>query len=326
MVKTDMKTYSIVIMAFVVCMSLSYAAFAGIGAESSSQPAVSNVPPYPGTDASGAFLTSAQPAQYYPDIPQYMQQGTSPMYGGTMYAPYGTMPNAGYPGSGDMSGMMYAPYGTTPNMYGDMSGGMYQMPPTGDGNQQYPMPYTMYPYDPNQGYGQQYGQYGEMPGTMQGTGAQYGQQYGQYGQMPGTTMQGPGGYGPYSYGTADQTYTQAKQAFDSQDYWTAMSKFQEVASRFPQSDLVDNAYYWTGEIYYTWKNFPAAIQSFQTVLYSYPQGNKAPDAHVKMGFAYAEMRQYGMAKSILNDVASRYQDNTRIRGLALNKLNQLNNQ
>jgi tol-pal system protein YbgF len=192
--------------------------------------------------------------------------------------------------------------GTTP--YGMMPysqyGNMYPMPSTGGDYSQYSMPYTVYPYDQSQ----QYGQYGQMY-PQQGQGY-YQQQYG--------------------YETADQAYNQAKQAFDSKDYWTAMMKFQEVAMRFPQSDLVDNAYYWTGEIYYAWKNFPAAIQSFQTVLYSYPQGNKAPDAYVKMGFAYAEMRQYNMAKSILNDVASRYQNNARIRGLALKKLNELTNQ
>ncbi len=324
MVKTQKKTYVTLVLAVVVCMSLSYAAYAGIGAESSTQaanstytatPAVSNIPPYPGIDSSAAFMTAAQPAQYYQDIPQYLQQGTVPMYGntmypsqgtmpsmygdqaGSMYTPYGAMPNM----YGDQTGSMYAPYGTMPNMYGGQTGGMYPMPQTGEGTLQYPLPYTMNPYDPYQGYGQ--GQYGQTPWNQQGS-----------------------GYGTYNYGTADQAYNQAKQAFDSKDYWTAMTKFQEVAARFPQSDLVDNAYYWMGEINYGWKNFPAAIQSFQTVLYSYPQGNKVPDAHVKMGFAYAEMRQYGMARSILNDVASRYQDNTRIRGLALKKLNELNNQ
>lgn len=92
---------------------------------------------------------------------------------------------------------------------------------------------------------------------------------------------------------------------------------------YPQSDLADNAYYWMGEIYYAGKNYPAAIQSFQTVMQLYPQGNKVPDAMLKMGYAYAKIRQYGVARSILNDVAMRFSDNTRIRNLAVKKLNEL---
>ena len=80
-----------------------------------------------------------------------------------------------------------------------------------------------------------------------------------------------------------------------------------------------------GEIYSAWKNFPAAIQSFQTVMYAYPRGNKVPDAMLKMGYAYAEMRQYHIARSILNDVAIRYSNNTRIRNLAVKKLNEISN-
>ena len=94
---------------------------------------------------------------------------------------------------------------------------------------------------------------------------------------------------------------------------------------YPQSDLVDNAYYWMGEIHYTWKNFPAPTQSFQTVIYSYPNGNKVPEPLLKMGYAYAELRQYATAKSILNDVVARYSNNKSIRDLAMRKLNELNN-
>ena len=57
----------------------------------------------------------------------------------------------------------------------------------------------------------------------------------------------------------------------------------------------------------------------------YPNGNKVPDAMLKMGYAYAEMRQYGIARSILNDVAARFSNNAHIRNLAVKKLNELGN-
>jgi len=127
-----------------------------------------------------------------------------------------------------------------------------------------------------------------------------------------------------SSGSADQVYQMGMQAFRNGDYWTAMSKFNEVANQYPSSDLADNAYYWMGEIHYAGRNYPAAIQTFQMVLQRYPQGNKAPDAQLKMGFAYAEIRQLQTAQAILSDVAARYPENVRIRDLANKKLTELN--
>ena len=331
MLKKSITKCLTVVLAGVVCVSIPYAGYAAIGAEPSNKaadaptysaaPAVANIPPYP--------VTGSQPGmQAYQDIPAYLyQQGTAPNYGSmpgmapySSAMPYGDMSGGGtympmppMSGYGDMSGGGgYMPMPPTAG-YGDMSGGggYMPMPPMGNmpgmpypgpqmGEQipQNPMPYTMHPYDPYQPY----------PGSGQGS---------WYPQNPG--------YPPYNYGTADQTYKEARQAYVGKDYWTAMTKFQEVAMRFPQSDLVDNAYYWMGEIQLAWKNYPAAIQSFQTVLYSYPTGNKVPDAHVKMGLAYADIRQYAMAKNILNEVLARYPDNARIRAIALKKLNELNN-
>ena len=92
---------------------------------------------------------------------------------------------------------------------------------------------------------------------------------------------------------------------------------------YPQSDLADNAYYWMGEIFYAWRNYPEAVRAFQTVMYMYPNGNKTPDAMLKMGYAYAEMQQYDAARAVLNDVSARFSNNATIRNLAVKKLQQL---
>lgn len=145
--------------------------------------------------------------------------------------------------------------------------------------------------------------------------------------MPGmdSNLYSPYGVQPVQpqYGSADLSYNQAMQAYRMRDYWTALSKFQEVAMMYPQSDLADNAYYWIGEIHYASRNYAEAIRSFQTVMQMYPTGNKLPDAMLKMGFAYAEMQQYDVARSILTDVTMRFSSNARIRDLAAKKLQQL---
>ena len=250
-----------------------------------------------------------------------MNFSSSPDMGTPYYPQYvPSMPQ----GSGEMPGMMMSPYPSYPGggeMYPPMYQDPYQYP------SQYPSQSSGYPSMPGMSYpGMGY------PG-MDYPGMGYpGMGYPGMG-YPGMGYPGMGypgmdaGYPPYmqQYGSADQIYNQAREAYTSGDYRTAMSKFQQVASLYPQSDLADNAYYWIGEVYYAWRNYPAAIQSFQTVVYSYPRGNKLPDAMLKMGYAYAEMRQYGIARSILNDVATRFSDNTRIRNLAVKKLNELGN-
>ena len=151
-------------------------------------------------------------------------------------------------------------------------------------------------------------------------------QNGAYATMPNMeNMYAPYGVQPTQpqYGSADASYNQAMQSYRLKDYWTAMTKFQEVASMYPQSDLADNAYYWMGEIFYAWRNYPEAVRAFQTVMYMYPNGNKTPDAMLKMGYAYAEMQQYDAARAVLNDVSARFSNNATIRNLAVKKLQQL---
>lgn len=312
----------IAIAVFVAWTLVPLSGYAGIGAEPSNRPADPNayaadsdsyaadpmmaqIPPYPGTTSGtdGQFVPPAQ--MYMQPSAQYTQPypGTFSATGGQWTAPssmYAQPPqgNAQYPNYGNVP-----TYGNVPGMpapYGDQSRTIYPYPTAGNS-----APYPQYPSYPNTAAPAAY------PGASQVPWQQPAADYAYPGQAP--------------YGSADQSYNIALQAYRRGDYWTAMAKFQEVATNYPQSDLVDNAYYWMGEIQYSGKNFPAAIQLFQMVIYSYPNGNKAPDAFVKMGYAYAELRQYATAKAVLNDVIARYSNNKRIRDVAMRKFNEIKN-
>jgi len=314
--KTVKSLFTLVVVA--LCISISFSAYAGIGAEPSNQP--------PGSPSSAVMPLTSVPAA--PEVLPGMG-GTGMMSSSQSFQ----MPYA--PGYGDMPGMMApAQYAnpSQPNMmpsypsYVQMAPGMTGQMPSNSSM----MPSQMapgYQNQPQYGPAPMYGDSSMMPPQM-APGYQNQPQYGpapMYGDssmMPPQMV--PGYQNQPQYGSADQMYNQAMQAYRSRDYWTAMAKFREVASIFPQSDLADNAYYWMGEIYYAGRNYPAAIQSFQIVAQMYPQGNKVPDAMLKMAYAYAELRQYRVAKSILNDVTVRFNQNTRIQNLAVKKLNQLN--
>lgn len=298
--------YAGVVVGIVVCMTLALSTGdAAIGPEASGQ---TTEPTYPSTGAmppvpSSAMLPGVEGGTTVP-YPQMQMMPSTGSEGGYYYPPV-------VPGYQDAPGGMMSPYQPYPQ---------YPTQPY----PQYPnQPYPQYPNVPP-GYADPSQPYPQYPSQGPPT---YPDQYWQnpYQPNPWNPSMPGSGYYPPQYGSADQAYNQAMQAYRSRDYQTALSKFQEVATRYAQSDLADNAHYWTGEIYYAWKNFPMAIQSFQTVVQAYPQGNKVPDALLKMGYAYAEMRQYNIARSILTDVASRYSENARIRNLAVKKLNELNN-
>ncbi|MDY0092612.1 MAG: tol-pal system protein YbgF [Candidatus Vecturithrix sp.] len=310
--------------------------YAAIGTEPSTQTSETMNPltgPLPSVPSSPGFLPGMQGegtmsyspmnfssspdanSTYYPQYVPAMPQGAEGMPGIMMMSPYSSYSE----GSGMYPSPYQDPYQNpyqnpwTPSMPGMGYAGIDAQYPMGMG-----YPGMQPPFSPGMGY----------PGMEN----QYPSGMGYPGMQPPFSpgMGYPGmqtAYPPYGqqYGSADELYNRARDAYTTGNYQNALHMFQQVAAFYPQSDLTDNAYYWIGEIHYAGKNYPAAVQSFQTVVYSYPSGNKLPDAMLKMGYAYAEMRQYGIARSILNDVASRFNDNTRIHNLAVKKLNELGN-
>ena len=58
------------------------------------------------------------------------------------------------------------------------------------------------------------------------------------------------------------------------------------------------------------QNYKIAEQSFQTLLQSYPDSQKAPDALLKIGYSQYELKQWDQAEATLNKVVQTYPDTT----------------
>ena len=56
------------------------------------------------------------------------------------------------------------------------------------------------------------------------------------------------------------------------------------------------------------KSFPEALSAFQRVAERYPQSRKLPDALLKIGYCDYELKQFGPARDVLAQVASQYAD------------------
>jgi tol-pal system protein YbgF len=86
----------------------------------------------------------------------------------------------------------------------------------------------------------------------------------------------------------------------------AEAGFREFLRLFASHDFADNAQYWLAEIYYDQKDYPTAVREFRRVMERYPQGNKVPDALLKLGFCHLALGSTDVAKQTLEQLVRSY--------------------
>lgn len=83
----------------------------------------------------------------------------------------------------------------------------------------------------------------------------------------------------------------------------ALSSFAEGS---PDSDLADNAWFWLGESRAARGDTAGAIDAYRTAVDRYPEGNKIPDALLKLGVALDATGQRGAAREIWAELVRRF--------------------
>jgi tol-pal system protein YbgF len=104
----------------------------------------------------------------------------------------------------------------------------------------------------------------------------------------------------------DALYQQALDALRAKQYSAARAGFEQVFQRAPEHHLSDNALYWLGEVEYDQKRFDLAAPAFERVMRDTPQGNKVPDAKVKLALCLLQLGQADKARILLREVAANY--------------------
>ena len=79
----------------------------------------------------------------------------------------------------------------------------------------------------------------------------------------------------------------------------AVASFRGFVKQHPQHDLADNAQYWLGECFYDRKDYSTALREFRRVAEKFPQGNKVPDALLKVAFSYLALGSARPARETL---------------------------
>ncbi len=88
----------------------------------------------------------------------------------------------------------------------------------------------------------------------------------------------------------------------------AIAGFDNFLARYPDHALADNAQYWLAEAHYDRKELPRALAAFREVVERFPEGNKVPDALLKIGYCYLALNQESNARVVLKQLVQIYPD------------------
>ena len=92
-----------------------------------------------------------------------------------------------------------------------------------------------------------------------------------------------------------QLYSSAYEDYLRGNFDLAVQGFREYMTRFPATELTDNALYWVGECQYSKREFQPAVESFTQLLNTYKTSDKAAAALLKKGLAYLELSDRSQA-------------------------------
>ena len=91
-----------------------------------------------------------------------------------------------------------------------------------------------------------------------------------------------------SSASAQDVYNMAYNDYLKGNFDLAVEGFKMYKDQFPASPLADNALYWIGECFYSQRKFDEAVNVFNELILTYPQGDKVPAAYLKKGMSFAE--------------------------------------
>lgn len=120
----------------------------------------------------------------------------------------------------------------------------------------------------------------------------------------------PPGQLPLPRGSDRDNYQAALQLLRGERYEPAASAFAQFLLTFPDSELADNAQYWLAESHYVTQAFDQALSEFNVVIEKFPDSRKVADALLKTGYCNYELKRMQAARESLTRVQTDYPETT----------------
>jgi tol-pal system protein YbgF len=104
----------------------------------------------------------------------------------------------------------------------------------------------------------------------------------------------------------NQIYDQASQDLTQGRYGLALQGFRTFLSKFPTTELADNAQYGVGECFFAQAAFDSAQTEYAKVEAQYPQGDKVPAALYKLALSRERLGNVNGYRTALQDLVKRF--------------------
>ncbi len=128
---------------------------------------------------------------------------------------------------------------------------------------------------------------------------------------------------PFEVDRSRELYNTAYRDLIRGNYQLALQGFQQFTRQYTNSDLIDNAQYWIGEVFYAQGRYQNAIDEFEKVLKLYRAGDKTASSMLKIGYSYINMDEVEQGKIYLEEILNDYPE-TEEANLARGRLANLN--
>ncbi|MBN1272602.1 MAG: tol-pal system protein YbgF [Candidatus Aminicenantes bacterium] len=103
-----------------------------------------------------------------------------------------------------------------------------------------------------------------------------------------------------------EVYNNAMADYLKGNFALAIEGFKLYLEKFPESPLADNSLFWIGECYFSLKQYPEAITSFNDLILNYPEGDKIPTAYLKKGLSLIELDKRDEAIAVFRLLISKF--------------------
>jgi tol-pal system protein YbgF len=111
---------------------------------------------------------------------------------------------------------------------------------------------------------------------------------------------------PTGSGSPTDLFNAAYSDYSRRHYELALAGFQAAFQADPTGPVADDALYWTGEPLYAMGRYPDAVGAYDTLIETFPKGEKTPAAMLKKGLAQFEAKDNAAAVATLQVLIREY--------------------
>ncbi len=105
----------------------------------------------------------------------------------------------------------------------------------------------------------------------------------------------------------------AREAYDSAfrllrqgKYEDSIVAFENIIAAYPDSELIDDSWYWIAEANYVTQNYATALPIFERMIRDYPDNQRASEAMLKIGYIHYDLSNFQDAEKYLREVMDAY--------------------